>query len=270
MRSKQHLHKLSRISRRLGLIRLTDNLHYLYSLLKTASDRRNFKREHSDIRIPPDYALYETYKLDYSGYYFGGMESAKRISSVIKKYKGTEDIKILDWGCGIGRIIQHMDKYFGDSVGLYGSDYNLEYINWCKNNIKTAEFNRNRLFPPLLYENETFDVVYGISIFTHLSEELHELWFDELIRVLKKGGVLILTLHGDAFSDLLSKTDKSAYDNGLFVAVGKAKLGHRTYGAFHPTKYVRSLIGANKVLEHNKGDRLANSREQDLWVVEKV
>lgn len=60
----------------------------------------------------------------------------------------------------------------------------------------------------MVYENDFFDVVYGISIFTHLSKEMHYKWFNELMRILKPGGMVILTLHGEAFKLQLSEEER--------------------------------------------------------------
>jgi hypothetical protein len=50
------------------------------------------------------------------------------------------------------------------------------------------------------------DLLYGISVFTHLSEYHRHLWLSEIARVLRPGGCAILTTHGEfvVFGDYAS------------------------------------------------------------------
>ena len=53
--------------------------------------------------------------------------------------------KILDWGCGCGRLIE-VFNYLTKNKELYGCDIDSEAIGWCKDNLKNIEFNT---IPPL-------------------------------------------------------------------------------------------------------------------------
>jgi SAM-dependent methyltransferase len=55
----------------------------------------------------------------------------------------------------------------------------------------------NGFEPPLDYADETFDLVFSISVFTHLDEAMQFGWLRELKRVTKPGGYLLLTVHGE-------------------------------------------------------------------------
>ncbi len=97
----------------------------------------------------------------------------------------------------------------GKSNSYYGCDYNKKYVDWCSENIDKIGFKQNNLSPPLPYKNNLFDFIYGISVFTRLSEEMHYEWMKELTRVLKKEGILFLTTHGAVyFSKLMEKEKK--------------------------------------------------------------
>ncbi|HEY3663591.1 MAG TPA: class I SAM-dependent methyltransferase [Chthoniobacterales bacterium] len=102
--------------------------------------------------------------------------------------------RILDFGCGCGRVI----GYLGPRPGLFGTDLDQEAIKWCEQNLSdVASFRVNGDKPPLPFESESFDFVYAISVFTHLPENLELLWLEELRRVTKPGGILLLTVHGE-------------------------------------------------------------------------
>jgi len=66
------------------------------------------------------------------------------------------------------------------SARFHGTDYNPQLINWCKPNLCFAQFEVNGLSPPLVYEEEQFDLIYALPVFTHLPEDLQLAWMSEL------------------------------------------------------------------------------------------
>jgi SAM-dependent methyltransferase len=50
--------------------------------------------------------------------------------------------------------------------------------------------------PPLPYKDASFDAIYAISIWSHFSEAAALRWLDEMHRILRPGGHLVLTTHG--------------------------------------------------------------------------
>ena len=55
---------------------------------------------------------------------------------------------------------------------------------------------RSRSEPPLPFATESFDLVYSISVFSHLDEQLGDAWLAEVARVFVPGGVALLSVHG--------------------------------------------------------------------------
>jgi hypothetical protein len=117
------------------------------------------------------------------------------------------------------------------------------------------------------FEKHTFDAVYGISIFTHLSEPLHYRWFSELVRITRQGGVLMLTLQGNAFTEKLSAAEKKKFDKGKLVVRGQTRIGHRTFSAFHPESWVRKLVHPHQVVHFDPGTLVNGQPAQDVWIV---
>ena len=261
---------LSTIVRKVGLIKFADKIRYYILLIITFKLRQEFKRINPDVVLPPPYFLYETFNLNYFSFYDKSIHTAKWLINYLEIYKKLENVNILDWGCGPGRVIRHLPSYIQNPCKYYGTDYNKKYIKWCSRNLTNINFSLNKLQPPLEYQSNFFDVIYGISIFTHLSEEMHYAWFKDLMRVLKLGGILFLTLHGDAFIEKLTDSEKQLFQNGKLVIKGKTKEGHRTFGAFQPESFVKELIGKNTVLEHVKGKVIAGKPQQDVWIIQKT
>jgi len=260
---------ISTLFRKLGLIKQIDKVHFYVSWLKTYKLRKRFNEEHPDVKLPPAYFIYETFNLNYFSFYDKSIETAKWLISHFEKHKKLENISVLDWGCGPGRVIRHLPSFLYNSCKFYGTDYNQKYINWCKKNISGVSFSINKLAPPLTYERNTFDIIYGISIFTHLSKEMHFAWFNELLRVLKPGGIMLLTLHGNAFKEKLTDAEKIKFEKGELVVKSNTKEGHRTFGAFQPVSFVKELVGSNEILEHIQGDIKNGKPQQDVWIIKK-
>lgn len=104
--------------------------------------------------------------------------------------------RILDFGCGCGRTLRWLiDKY--PDAEFHGADVDSEAIHWCTYHMARGRFAWTRPEPPLPYPAEYFDVVYCFSVFTHLDERMQNLWLLDLRRILKPGGILILTVHGE-------------------------------------------------------------------------
>lgn len=259
---------LSNILRKFGLIQWMDRCRFNYQRLRMRGANARFKRDHSDIPLPPDYLIYESFQLDYRKYYTDSEQTASWLADLIKKYS-TSPQMILDWGCGPGRIIRHMHKYFPDSK-LYGTDYNEASIKWCSEFIKTARFQTNRNSAKLPFQSSFLDVIYGISVFTHLSEKQHVEWFPELIRALKPGGILLISTQGNAFIPILSPGEKERYLQGSLIIRGGTKEGHRTFSAFHPPAFLKRLFEGTELLASIQNEPIEGKKpQQDLWILRK-
>ena len=260
---------LIHLLRKLGFSKLLDHLRYQWIRWKTYTSRREFRKNNPDLILPPDYYMYETFSLDYQQYYYASKEAAQFWINLFSKHINLENKHILDWGCGPGRIIRHMPHWAPEVAQFYGCDYNSEYTEWCSKNLPGIQFDSHGVNPPLPYSDASMDVIYGISIFTHLSEQGHILWAKELYRVLKPGGILCITLHGDAFKSKLDTKQLAHYDKDKLVTIGKTLEGHRTFIAFHPPNYVKKWLKDFKLLEHTEGGFKNNKAQQEIWLLQK-
>lgn len=115
--------------------------------------------------------------------------------------------KVLDWGCGCGRLARHWARDTSN-VALFGCDINGDLVGWCRDNLPFGTFAVSSVAPPLDYADGTFDLLYGISVLTHLTFEEHYGWMREIHRVLAPGGVAVLTIHGPTmFAHILASAN---------------------------------------------------------------
>jgi SAM-dependent methyltransferase len=153
--------------------------------------------------------------------------------------------RILDFGCGCGRILRYFHKLSANNT-FYGTDIDGEAITWCSDELSSiAKFVQNDIHPPLPFDDETFDFVYSISIFTHLPEEMHLEWLRELKRVTKPGGYLLLTVHGeqlfnDIFGAAFERLSKDFNDKGFCYFEGEKTEGLPDFyqTSFHTKDYL--------------------------------
>lgn len=257
--------RISNILRLTGLMHASDRIRYHFHRLKMRKKNSSFLREHPGLILPPDYLMYESFLLDYQRYYENGRKTADWLAGLVGKHIKLDNADILDWGCGPARVLRHLPELVPEAKSYSGTDYNGKTIDWCRNNLAGIGFSKNQLMPPLSFPDESFDFIYGISIFTHLSEEAHNKWLSELTRVLRKGGVLFLTLHGEGFLEKLTDQEKKIFRAGNLVVRGQVKEGHRTYAAFQPPQFVKKWTKGMKLLEHIPG-----AGEQDVWILKKA
>ncbi len=251
-------------------MQLSDYLHFVYQKMKNRSGNRTFKLNNPDVVLPPDYMIYESFQMSYEYYYNDSLDTAKWLIGYFEKYIELKNIKILEWGCGPARIIRHLPKLLDRSCEIYGSDYNHKTIDWCKKNIHDINFSINDLQPPLEYESNFFDIIYATSVFTHLSEEMHYAWIEELKRVCKPNRIIFLTTHGDNCKPKLTDEELNLFEAGKLVVRGNVREGHRTFAAYQPPQFMQKLFSDVKILEHVTREPEGNYIPQDIWIVRKI
>jgi SAM-dependent methyltransferase len=201
-----------------------------------------------------------------------GKTSAESIRSILHR-NGVriEDLDaVLDFGCGCGRILRHFPNL--ESTRLHGCDYNGDLVDWCDRQLPFVAASVNNLEPPLGYQAETFDLVYALSVFTHMPEEMQRAWIGELERVLKPGGYLLITTQGSSFRQHLNDSEREKFDAGSLVVRHDAVAGTNLCAAFHSPRYIEAtLLGKFEVLELasvEKGE--TNGVLQDMTLARKT
>lgn len=120
-----------------------------------------------------------------------------------------ENLAVIDFACGPGRVASRL-KLKSPSLNLFGSDIDPEAISWAKSNLDdVATFSLNRADTPSDFEDDAFDVVYSISLFTHLDTRYQDLWLAEIVRILKPGGILITSTHGADCLETCTNAERS-------------------------------------------------------------
>lgn len=78
-----------------------------------------------------------------------------------------------------------------------GIDIDQTAIRWCQSNLPSYQFEHVEPDPPTSLPAGYFDLIYAISVFTHLNKEMQFSWLSEIDRLLAPNGIFIASLDGD-------------------------------------------------------------------------
>jgi ubiquinone/menaquinone biosynthesis C-methylase UbiE len=246
---------------------------YVPLLLLLASLTDNIRIRKSGFRhVPPvslRYRVSGTTKL--KEFMDVGKRNAHEIETGLEKIGVHLDSmeSMLDFGCGCGRTLLW---FRGRKPRIYGTDIDADAIRWVTENLDFATFTVNNALPPLEYADNFFEFIYSISIFTHINEDYQFQWLKELKRVLKPGGILIVTVHGKgAYGSISSKDVAELQKTGFkYIIIPNYMRGFFPswyQGAYHTKEYVFNTFGNYfKVLDYiEKGI----NNHQDLIILQK-
>ena len=138
-----------------------------------------------------------------------GRDDAERfLANLNRLAPGTSRRRVLDFGCGVGRVTRALSEYFDQVTGAdvamsmvqRARDLNRDHPN-CRF-IVTPEAHLNTI------DTASFDVIYSRLVLQHIPPAYLVGYLPELVRVLAPGGVMMLQLPDeiapeaeDAFAD---------------------------------------------------------------------
>jgi SAM-dependent methyltransferase len=263
-------HAIANVLRKTRLLGLADAGLLGWNLIRKLPRNVRFHARQPGFPFPPARLAFDAYgHVDHRIYFETGERDARMIADIVNRDVPGERVRVCEWGCGPGRVIRHLHKALRHrTVEIFGTDYNDTTIESCRANLPQITFRRNELSPPLPFGDGILDCVYALSVFTHLSEAKHFEWMRELHRVLRPGGILILTTHSDAAADRLLPAESEAYAAGKLVVRGDIKEGKKWYLAYQPPAFVRNeLLKDWEVLSHAPAQFFRAT--QDVWVARK-
>jgi SAM-dependent methyltransferase len=136
---------------------------------------------------------------DVFNFKLGGATLYNRIEDyLIERFsKGYETVgPILDWGCGPGRLLCQFSN--SKEVEVWGADVDHDNLAACQDWLPFVRCTPLPLNPPTSLPGDYFGLVVGVSVCTHLSEQNQQRWLEELRRVTRQGGVLLLSVQGES------------------------------------------------------------------------
>jgi SAM-dependent methyltransferase len=153
------------------------------------------------LALPPDdlakrvFAAIDDWSDPTQAYLDLGKETAEQIRRLLPADWSFAGKRILDFGSGAGRTLRHFTTE-AHTAEFWSCDTHEPSIAWLQENL-CPPFHAlcSPVNPPSGMEHESFDLIYAVSVFTHLTDNSAP-WLLELHRLLKPGGLLIATFMG--------------------------------------------------------------------------
>ena len=132
-----------------------------------------------------------------------GRKARDEILALLPDGWSFEGKRVLDFGCGAGRTLRHfLDEAAAGEV--WGCDIDADSVSWIDENLSPPlHAFRNDETPPLGQASGSFDLIWSVSVFTHLVDHWAP-WMLDLHRVLKDDGLLIATFMGEGMSEIIA------------------------------------------------------------------
>jgi SAM-dependent methyltransferase len=179
--------------------------------------------------------------------------------------EGAAPRDVLDFGCGCGRVLR---TWAGHDGAVAGSDLSGDAVEWCRENLPFARVETNGLSPPLAFADGAFDFAYALSVLTHLPEAIQHEWLDELHRVVRPGGLVLVTTHGERYLERLDAAEQRRFRAGELIVRWGEVPGTNLCTTFHPPEWVREHLlphGFEEVAFVPEGAR--GNPHQDLFLL---
>lgn len=105
-----------------------------------------------------------------------------------------ERTRVLDFGCGWGRLIRFLERDVVEPGALCGVDPVQGIVDEAVRNGVRADLRRCGFVPEQLSFEHPFELAYAFSVFTHLSEAAHLASLRALQAAVVPGGLLVATI----------------------------------------------------------------------------
>lgn len=215
---------------------------------------------------------------DLAAFLIEGYTAFHTIDAALRRWSGspiTASGTVLDWGVGCGRFSRYLEPHVGSHARLVGVDVDEFNVNWCREHLPWGEFHVASGRPPMPLDDNSVDVVVGISVFTHIRPALEREWLAELARVVRPGGYLLLTTLGDAN---FARSGLGAAEHRMLLEAGTLDVGYNDgidgavaddpeyyRNVFHTERHVRTVWSTWFDVVAYEPASIGN--HQDLWIL---
>ena len=126
--------------------------------------------------------------------------------------------KILDFGCGNGRLLEIIGKR---NIEYQGVDVSSGLVEKAKEKYPHFKdrFSKIEAEPSLPFPENYFNVIFSLAVFHHFPKEYQKIRLQELCRLLKPGGKIVLTVWNLNQENILaSKKWEAISDDEVYIS----------------------------------------------------
>ena len=251
----------------MGLLGAADTLRRRQRKRANEDANRAFLAKHPEFAAPPSDLIYEvTGDVSFEAFARTGRAACEALAALADAELDAPLSRVLDWGVGPARVARWWPAVRPD-VDIWAGDPWAEAVAWGAAHVPGVTFTRTPHSPPAAFEDGFFDLVYGISIFTHLPLDAQSAWLAEHARILRPGGLLALTLQGRHALSRLTPDERSKWDAGEVIVRGGVPEGTRLYLAYHPPNFAPGALFEGWTVVLHEPDSVVGGGGQDLWLL---
>jgi SAM-dependent methyltransferase len=156
---------------------------------------------------------------------------------------------LLDFGCGWGRVTRFFLKDVPPER-LVGVDCVPAMVEAAEATNRWSVFKSVDALPPTQLPASSVDLLYAYSVFSHLSEEAHAKWLEEFRRILRPGGLAVLTTRPRSFfADCERRNIEGGLDDASRVACEAFADGRLWRQRYDAGEFCHASIGASGPLD---------------------
>jgi ubiquinone/menaquinone biosynthesis C-methylase UbiE len=179
--------------------------------------------------------------------YINEAYSKWEVSCVLESLVEWKDKKVLDLGCGVGRVTVPLARKGAQVTAL---DNSQKMLDLCLENIRTACYTsqvelRQASARDLPFSDQTFDAVFCLGLLEHLPSQTREEALVEMIRVVRCDGTIVVVVNNTESAFLKREgryTMEQQDKNGYYVSL----VGRQTVERFFETNgFVVENVGSN-------------------------
>lgn len=212
-------------------------------------------------------ALENGYRAGLLEYFAGGQHDAAQLLRLMDSLGHARDASVLEFASGYGRVTRHIGL-----PNFMAADIHEEAVSFLRDRMSVNAV-QSAMSPDEFEPGRTFDFIFVMSLFSHLSDDVFGPWLRRLFALLNPGGHLMFTTYGAGAADNPLLTSSMPQEGTAVFHeqhTDQPDLESSTYATMVVTPgYVR-----RKIEEYTGGEIVSFTEKnwwlsQDEWVVAK-
>ncbi len=197
-------------------------------------------------------------------YFSGGHRDAQQVMRLVDRCEATRPVgSVLEFASGYGRVTRHLTAAIGKRK-LIASDIHIEACDFIRSTFG-CETRHSSSEPADLKLGDGFDLVFVLSLFSHLPPKSFGGWLSALSRKVGKNGFLMFTTHGEASMEGAAPPINGKLDRApgyLYQTYSDQK---DIPGTAYGTMVVASDWVHRAIVKEATGFRLESFKSQEWW-----
>jgi SAM-dependent methyltransferase len=145
----------------------------------------------------------------------GEAEVQKILSDLDRLKRPLQFIRVLDFGCGVGRLARHFLNRFAHYTGVDISPSMIRQARRWNRHLKKAIFQLNDRAELSLFESNTFDLIYCNLVLQHMDPQYSRKYIEEFVRIVKPEGLILFQIPALKITEMENQHNKTRIEQNL-------------------------------------------------------